>query len=168
MLAHANLCSSSSTFEAYLIWYSISRYFPNTTPIANSAALDVSSSRAISDEATFIPGVTPGLMIFLVFGTTAPCRATYAQWLGKVSPCSLCRSQQEPRDDSSNSAGLDTSAIRLNEIKNTQVSHQITEWHAGHALDSTMSRSSDSGEDLKAGNRPDTGQSAVSSPTYGG
>ncbi|KAI5251025.1 hypothetical protein E4T42_04645 [Aureobasidium subglaciale] len=65
--------------QIYLIYYSIARYFASA---ANSltANLDLSASSATISLVMFIPGVTLGLLIFIVFGTTSPFRRDYATW----------------------------------------------------------------------------------------
>jgi hypothetical protein len=64
--------------QIYLIYYSFSRYLSYTQD-ALGAKLDLSSTSAIISVVTFIPGVTLGLVIFIIFGTTGPFRRDYAR-----------------------------------------------------------------------------------------
>ncbi|KAL2028372.1 hypothetical protein VTO58DRAFT_109402 [Aureobasidium pullulans] len=65
--------------QIYLIYYSIARYLSSTAN-SKTAKLDLSSGSATISLVMFIPGVTLGLLIFIVFGTTGPFRRDYATW----------------------------------------------------------------------------------------
>ncbi|KAI5270112.1 hypothetical protein E4T47_06461 [Aureobasidium subglaciale] len=71
--------NDSIIMQIYLIYYSIARYFASAAN-SKTANLDLSASSATISLVMFIPGVTLGLLIFIVFGTTSPFRRDYATW----------------------------------------------------------------------------------------
>lgn len=85
-IAHS-LISQNSIMQIYLIYYSIARYLGSRAD-AKNAKLDLSAGSAMVSIVMFIPGVTLGLLIFIVFGTTGPFRRDYARWARHiVSSC---------------------------------------------------------------------------------
>ncbi|KAH0282855.1 hypothetical protein KCU62_g9422, partial [Aureobasidium sp. EXF-3399] len=76
--------------QIYLIYYSIARYLGSTAN-ADTAKLDLSSGGATISLVMFIPGVTLGLLIFIVFGSTGPFRRDYARWARSLVSCMLGR-----------------------------------------------------------------------------
>lgn len=52
--------------------------------------------QSLIDIADYVPEPAPGLMIFFVFGTTAPFRARYAKMLGPLA-CFRSRNRGSPR-----------------------------------------------------------------------
>jgi hypothetical protein len=79
-----------SIMQIYLIYYSIARYLGSRTSAA-TAKLDLSSGSATISLVMFIPGVTLGLLIFIVFGSTGPFRRDYARWARSFVSCILGR-----------------------------------------------------------------------------
>ena len=54
-------------------------------------APDFSIRASVVDVLNYIPGVTASLLAFLLFGTTAQQRATYAPMIAVLNPCSWHR-----------------------------------------------------------------------------
>jgi len=79
-----------SIMQIYLIYYSIARYLGSTAN-ADTAKLDLTSGSATISLVMFIPGVTLGLLIFIVFGSTGPFRRDYARWARSLVSCILGR-----------------------------------------------------------------------------
>ncbi|KAI1339145.1 hypothetical protein F5Y15DRAFT_416455 [Xylariaceae sp. FL0016] len=69
----------------------------NTTIDALSDKPDLSASRATSTAVLFLPGVTPPLLAFLVFGTTTPFRKSmYQTFLPRRFQCEPTSSRRVP------------------------------------------------------------------------
>jgi hypothetical protein len=73
--------------------------------VASKPGPDLSVSGAIGSVLAFIPGVTAGIMGFIIFGTTSQFRHVYTQSLRKIF-CCCCgggaggrKSQNAPTDD---------------------------------------------------------------------
>jgi hypothetical protein len=79
-----------SIMQIYLIYYSIARYLGSRASAA-TAKLDLSPGSATISLVMFIPGVTLGLLIFIVFGSTGPFRRDYARWARSFVSCILGR-----------------------------------------------------------------------------
>ncbi|KAK5124981.1 hypothetical protein LTR85_001171 [Meristemomyces frigidus] len=67
-----------SAFEVTLISFEFSRKV-NARRLATQQQPDFSVAGAVNDILQFMPGVTAGLLAFLLFGTTAQFRKTYAK-----------------------------------------------------------------------------------------
>jgi hypothetical protein len=65
-----------------IIYYMIS--FDRNTVLAMQAGPDYSLRHTLDDLGITMPGVSSGLLIFVVFGTTAPFRREYKKWF---QPC---------------------------------------------------------------------------------
>jgi hypothetical protein len=65
-----------------IIYYMLS--FDRNTVLAVQAGPDYSLRHTLDDLGITMPGVSSGLLIFIVFGTTAPFRREYKKWL---QPC---------------------------------------------------------------------------------
>jgi hypothetical protein len=76
--------------QIYLIYSSIARYLGSIAD-AKTAKLELSSGTAIVSLVMFMPGVTLGLLIFIVFGSTGPFRRDYARWARSLVSCMLGR-----------------------------------------------------------------------------
>jgi hypothetical protein len=79
-----------SIMQIYLIYSSIARYLGSIAD-AKTAKLELSSGTAIVSLVMFMPGVTLGLLIFIVFGSTGPFRRDYARWARSLVSCMLGR-----------------------------------------------------------------------------
>ncbi|KAI4720938.1 hypothetical protein E4T48_02855 [Aureobasidium sp. EXF-10727] len=100
--------------QTYLIYYSIARYFGSTAD-AKTAKLDLSAGAATISLVMFIPGVTLGLLIFIVFGTTGPFRRDYARWARLI--VSTCLGRRSTRDSlASGSLHRTESVVRLTNL----------------------------------------------------
>lgn len=66
--------------------------------IAARPGPDLSVSGTIGSVLTFIPGVTAGIMGFIIFGTTAQFRRIYAQTLRRVFCCGARKNKKTPDD----------------------------------------------------------------------
>lgn len=68
-----------SAYEVVTILFQVSFFLGTKDATAIGNAPDLSVARAISDSLVYIPGVTSGLLVFVVFGTTRPFRRTMYQ-----------------------------------------------------------------------------------------
>lgn len=75
-----------SVMQVFSIYYSVAQYF-SSKATATDTAIDLSDSTATIGLCLFMPGVTTGLLIFIVFGTTKAFRADYARWLSVLPLC---------------------------------------------------------------------------------
>ena len=73
----------SNVLQVYLIVYYM-LYFDRKIGLAKQGGPDYSLHYVIDDLAVAMPGVSSGLLLFIVFGTTAPLRREYRKWL---QPC---------------------------------------------------------------------------------
>lgn len=87
---------------------------------------DLSVERARSTMFFYMPGVSPGIFVFLVFGTTAGCRkALYdlvvpKRWQGRLGGCCGCMPQRRGRRqavDRSPSGDVETLFTRCDEVE---------------------------------------------------
>lgn len=106
--------STTSIMQIYLIYYSIARYLGSRSD-AKNAKLDLSAGSAIISIVMFIPGVTLGLLIFIVFGTTGPFRRDYARW-ARIVVCT-CLGRRSTRNSlASGSLHRTESVVRLTNL----------------------------------------------------
>jgi hypothetical protein len=83
----------SNALQVCLIVFYMKIYDRNTE-LAKQSGPDYSLHRTLEDLALSIPGVSLGLLIFVVFGTTAPFRREYRKWL---QPCRRrCQGREGP------------------------------------------------------------------------
>jgi hypothetical protein len=83
----------SNALQVCLIVFYMTVYDRNTE-LAKQSGPNYSVHRTLEDLALSIPGVSLGLLIFLVFGTTAPFRREYKKWL---QPCRRkCQGREGP------------------------------------------------------------------------
>ncbi|KAG9694350.1 hypothetical protein KCU95_g5453, partial [Aureobasidium melanogenum] len=100
--------------QIYLIYYSIARYLGSRAD-AKNAKLDLSAGSAMVSIVMFIPGVTLGLLIFIVFGTTGPFRRDYARWARHI--VSSCLGRRSTRNSlASGSLHRTESIVRLTNL----------------------------------------------------
>ncbi|KAI5198298.1 hypothetical protein E4T39_06830 [Aureobasidium subglaciale] len=100
--------------QIYLIYYSIARYFASAAN-SKTAKLDLSAGAAQISLIMFIPGVTLGLLIFIVFGTTGPFRRDYATWARFL--VSGCGGRSSRNSLASGSLHRTESAVRLTNLE---------------------------------------------------
>lgn len=83
----------SNGLQVCLIVFCMSVYDRNTD-LAEQSGPDYSLHQTLDDLALSVPGVSLGLLIFVVFGTTAPFRREYRKWL---QPCRRkCQGREGP------------------------------------------------------------------------
>ncbi|KAH0271948.1 hypothetical protein KCU91_g7033, partial [Aureobasidium melanogenum] len=100
--------------QIYLIYYSIARYLGSRAD-AKNAKLDLSAGFAMVSIVMFIPGVTLGVLIFIVFGTTGPFRRDYARWARHI--VSSCLGRRSTRNSlASGSLHRTESIVRLTNL----------------------------------------------------
>ena len=100
--------------QVYLIYYSIARYLGSRAD-AKTAKLDLSAGSAMVSVVMFIPGVTLGLLIFIVFGTTGPFRRDYSRWARYL--VSSCLGRRSSRNSlASGSLHRTESVVRLTNL----------------------------------------------------
>lgn len=100
--------------QIYLIYYSIARYLGSRAD-AKNVKLDLSAGSAMISIVMFIPGVTLGLLIFIVFGTTGPFRRDYARWARFV--VSACLGRRSTRNSlAAGSLHRTESVVRLTKL----------------------------------------------------
>lgn len=113
--------------QIFLIYYSIARYLSSDTS-AETAKLDLSAGGAIISLVMFIPGVTLGLLIFIVFGTTGPFRRDYARWANSIFCCAT------RRKSSGGSLHRSESVVRLTNLGPTRSKGESMEAEHGQAV----------------------------------
>lgn len=69
--------------------------YTGSEALAQTKSPDWSTEGGVSDVLQFLPGVTSGLLAFLLFGTTAQYRARYVGWFRKLR----CGGGRPARDD---------------------------------------------------------------------
>ncbi|KAI5209918.1 hypothetical protein E4T39_00428 [Aureobasidium subglaciale] len=74
-----------SGFEIFLISFEINRYH-KTKSAKVAGAPDFGIRASVVDVLNYLPGVTASLLAFLLFGTTAQQRATYAPMIAALHP----------------------------------------------------------------------------------
>lgn len=98
----------TNVLQVCLIIYYMFTFDRNTSLTVQSGP-DYSLHYAIDDLGITMPGVTSGLLIFIVFGTTAPFRREYRKWLQP------CRRKCQGRDGPIMVAPLDSINVANNE-----------------------------------------------------
>lgn len=119
-------------FEIFLIFYEVMGR-SERTKLLNATAPDYSVGKAVTTELIFMPGVTTGLMIFLVFGTTGALRAEYSAIFRRIFFCG--------RKSSFSGAGRlqSDSVVRLTDINTTKNSRKLNEWQEVDIFNPTLS-----------------------------
>lgn len=115
--------------QIYLIYYSIARYLGSTAN-ADTAKLDLSSGGATISLVMFIPGVTLGLLIFIVFGSTGPFRRDYARWARSLVSCMLGR-RSTRNSLASGSLHRTESVVRLTNLEHKSSHRSVGNEEAG-------------------------------------
>lgn len=80
-----HLLTIASAFEVTVVIFEWTRY-TNSELLASATGPDYSTSSVRGAITQFIPGVTCGLLAFLIFGTTGPFRRIYASNLKSLLP----------------------------------------------------------------------------------
>ncbi|KAH0149415.1 hypothetical protein KCU90_g11497, partial [Aureobasidium melanogenum] len=118
--------------QIYLIYYSIARYLGSRAD-AKNAKLDLSAGSAMVSIVMFIPGVTLGLLIFIVFGTTGPFRRDYSRWARCL--VSSCLGRRSSRNSlASGSLHRTESVVRLTNLDRKPSQNNSTNEEAAGGL----------------------------------
>ncbi len=89
--------------------------FDRNTGLADRVGPDYSLSSTLKELAISIPGVSLGLLIFIVFGTTAPFRREYRKWFQP------CKRKRQGRDGPIMVTRLGSANAANNELQSGQM-----------------------------------------------